>query len=381
MKAIAGLLFVAAGVAYGQTPPKLGPAEAVDIHVRSVEWHPGGTALVYSRDEANGIGIGIYRPGDPEGKVVLHLSKDDAWNCDWFPGSTSALVTVHKKISAAGVAKNEADVYLLDGKQQTSYLVFSKAVPQPEDIAVDCDLSPSLNHAICTVTEGKTTYHEVLPVNGGRMLPSTDIDQAVAQGFSGPTWSVDGTAIYGKGGQGLSINGANVTLSNAQDPESAITLTIKAQSATLDGRSFVLKFAPPEPPAGTPVLEVVPSNGVLRQVRSPGPWVDQPGSSPRFATVTGANWLSLQQLRGQAHSLWLIVRKPNPEPAPNADNPTVVVVNGIFRVGSGSQEQTVGPDTVGALVAAQADSGEIAPGEKSVSYLTDGVLFVRAIEG
>lgn len=348
--------------AFGQQLPKLSPATPVDIRVKSVQWHPHGDSLLYSRDEETGIGIGLYNLGDPEGKVVLHLAQTDEWDARWFAASSSALVTVHRKVTTQHGEKKEIAVYLLSGKQKTSYQVFSKFFDPKADVDVDADLSPLLTHAIFTVTEGKNTYHEVLPINGGRLIASSDIDQATEQGFSGPTWSKDGTAIYGKGGNGsysttldrLSDKIAFETAVASNDNGSA---TIKIESDDQGVKllndlqsvivRFTLKLQPPAPPAGTPVYEVVPANGVLRQVRSPGPWVDGKPPLTTLQQATNQNWLEFGRSRGSAKSLWLM--------------------------------RGAAKEAPGTLVAAQADAGEISPEEKAVEYTIDGALFVRVL--
>lgn len=348
--------------ALSQQLPKLSPATSVDIRVTSVQWHPHGDSLLYSRNEETGIGIGLYNLGDPEGKVVLHLGPADQWDANWFEGAPSALVTVHRKVTTPQGEKKEIAVYLLNGKQKTSYEVFSKLFDPKAEVDVDADLSPLLTHAIVTVTEGKKTYHEVLPINGGRLIASSDIDQATQQGFSGPTWSKDGTAIYGKGAGGTFVATFDRVSDKAvpdktagSNDNSGATLKIAVQDGNLKVLNDVdavlvglkLRLMPPAPPAGTPVYEVVPANGVLRQVRSPGPWVEVESAATTLQPATNQNWLDFGRSRGSAKSLWLM--------------------------------QGAKKDAIGTLVAAQADAGDIGPREKAVEYTIDGALFVRSL--
>jgi|GEM_PF-2436255 len=383
VKALAIVSIGVMGCAFAQTPPKIGPAQAVDIRVRSTDWQPRGQALLYSRDEDSGIGIGLYCPGDAEGKVVLHLGKDDQWSDDWFDGSTSALVTVYKHVLAVEGAGKEADVYLLDATHKTSYEVFSKTVFKPDDISVDSDLSPALNHAVVTVTEGKKTYHMVLPINGGRLVDSPDIDQALAEGFSGPTWSADGTAIYGKGGGNGTINlpiriSGNQGQATADGNSGSLVLQLSGELKISQGAgsSFILKLVPPSPPAGSPVLEVVPANGVLRPVRSPGPWVDQPKPLVALRPADGQSWLEFKTMRGSAHSLWLVRAKPRSV----RSSGNVFILSGSTQNGGASQPETSNTADLGVLVAANADSSDLAPDGRSIAYITDGALFIRRIE-
>ncbi|HVT13109.1 MAG TPA: hypothetical protein VHE55_12665 [Fimbriimonadaceae bacterium] len=350
--------------AFGQQLPKLSPATPVDIRVKSVQWHPHGSSLLYSRDEEGGTGIGLYNLGDAEGKVVLHLGPSDKWSAEWFEGAATALVTVYRQVMTAQGPKKEAAIYLLNGKQETSYQVFSRFYNVSDEVSLDCELSPLLVHAIVTVRQGKQTYHMVLPISGGRMIASSDIDQATEQGFAGPAWSKDGTAIYDKG--------AVQTLETVPENDNFITTTVDSQKAgevsgtinlvldksakidltTADDLTtnivhLLLKFRPSAPPAGTPVYEVVPANGVLRPVRSPGPWQGHAPHASTMKEVSHPCRLDFGRSSGNSKSLWLM--------------------------------RGEGTNAVGVMVAANADSAEIGPEEKAVEYILDGALFVRGL--
>jgi hypothetical protein len=366
---IASVILVAPW-AMAQRAPVLATPQAVDIRTESFQWQAHGEALLYRRTEENGFGVGIYRVGDPEGKVVLHLKKDDDYSAEWFDGVPCALVTVKRKITTPNGPANELDMYVLDAKQQSAYEVFSRAVSAPDDISADTELSPGLLHAIINIHEGKKAYHLVLPINGGQLVASPDIDQAEAQGFTGPAWSKDGTAIYGKGLPSGDLRfGSNgkpgtITLKAGNGGQTDLTGTIdlvldstaskvKGQSGEVPVLSSILAkiflLTPAAPPVGTPVLEVVPANGVLRQVLSKGPWLDQPGKETALETETHETWINFDRSRGSAHSVWL---STGPE---NARSRT--------------------------LIAPHADSAELAPEDKAVAYIVDGVLFVRRIQG
>ena len=337
--------------------PKLSDATAVDIRVSSVRWQPFGDALLYARDEDSGTGIGLYRASDSEGKVVLHLGKDDSWRSEWFSGCPFALVFVTRKVQAGWGSAKEGDVYLLDANQKTSYKVFSRIVHPKDELSIDAKLSPSLLHAVFTVHEGSSLYYAVLPNNGGRLVLSPDIDEAVKEGFAGPGWSVDGTATYAKSGS----NGQDRGQTDV-DPAETRTLqqyvartTDETVRLLLDARMALAEWAATTPPAGTPVLEVVPSNGTLRQVRSPGPWKwRKEGQADLFSTKQ-ALWLTYGRSRSLADSIWL---SDSPVPADPVRN----------------------PDAEGVMVAAHADSATIAPDDQAVAYVVDGALFVRQIE-
>lgn len=55
MRALFLLPLALACLAAAQTPPRLDTAQAVDIRVLTIDWHPLGSALLYSREEETGV--------------------------------------------------------------------------------------------------------------------------------------------------------------------------------------------------------------------------------------------------------------------------------------------------------------------------------------
>jgi hypothetical protein len=357
MKALSIAVLAAAlgSFAIGQQLPVLGDARPIDVRVDRVDWHPHGDALLYSRAEEGGVGVGVYRLGDVEGKVLVHLGEKDVWESYWLPGLTDALVVVYRNVSTGQGQQKEAAVYLLNGKAKTGTQVFSKIVPSTDQISLDVDISPSLLHAIFTVRIGKDLAHYVLPNNGGKLVASRDIDEAIKAGNFGPSWSQDGTAIYGgiPGNGGVfEVSDAKVATRVALDEkvqavaarEFAVSLTLAGGKLTSDNGVISFKMIPPAPPVGASVFEVVPSNGVLRPVRFKGPWVEAPGKPPAFQSKSNPSQLAFGQMHGSSTSLWLMTGK-----------------------------------TDGLLVAAHANQASIAPLGRAIAYVTDGALFVREI--
>jgi hypothetical protein len=363
MKALSVLTVAAslAGSALGQEQPVLGDAQAIDVRVDRIDWHPHGDALLYSRAENGGVGIGVYRIGDVEGKVLLHLGEKDTWESQWLEGYPDALVIVYRSVQTGQGQQKEAAVYLLNGKAKTETEVFSKVVPNNEKIDLDVDSSPSLLHAIFRVKTAKETNHYVLPINGGKLIAAREIDEAVKAGHYGPSWSQDGTAIYGgipgAGSVFTLRNGDHVTLGVPPDQaqvavaaEKAVvrelTLKLAADKAiSVGGTALEFKLVPPAPPVGASVFEVVPANGVLRPVRFKGAWQGAPTKPAKFESKTSTSQLVFGQVRGNSNSLWLMTGK-----------------------------------TAGVMVAAHATRATIAPGDGAVAYVTDGALFVREIK-
>ncbi|HVT13108.1 MAG TPA: hypothetical protein VHE55_12660 [Fimbriimonadaceae bacterium] len=344
MKWLALAAMAAAGACYAQKPPELGPPTAVDIRVQSVKWAPGGDALLYSRTEGKGVGLGLFVNGDDEGKVVLHLGHDDDWTAYWFYGETNALVTVQRQVTTTQGRKKEVAIYLLEGSRKDSSQVYSQFFDPGAQISVVPELSPSLTHAIVTIQDGKTAFYGVLPISGGKLIDSRDIAEAVAEHYSGPTWSKNGTAIFSKGDDSRVAGESKPILRNStitlEDSQAHKLAAEQALLFSLRGTSL--------PATGTPVLEVVPTNGVLRQVLSPGPWDEVRRQKRTDTWLFHPMRLELGHSSGTSKSLWII---------------------------SGSQE-----NAPGTLVAANADNAEIAPDEKAIDYTIDGALFVRQIK-
>lgn len=346
------MLVVLGSVAIAQRPPVLEEPKAVDVRVERFDWHPDGSALAYTRmEDEKGRGIGLYRVGDEEGKVLVHLKEGDTYESQWMEGTQALILIVYRKMQES----NQADIYVLNAKNRTAEQVYSKQ--SSERLDVDVDPSPSLLHAIFRIKEGKERHHFVLPLQGGRLRPSSDLDQAVDAGYFGPLWSVDGTAIYQKGAASASdpaLDKMAVAI-QARDKAEFELLQLKGGEITVQGEALmaekvraelVLRFRPIAPPAGTPVMEVVPANGVLRQVRFQGEWQEQAKPQSLNSTKAEPRTLEFRGIRGEARSLWIVVGK----------------------------DKNTAPAT---YVASHAQLASLAPNDKAIGYVTDSALFVR----
>ncbi len=350
-------------VTRGQALPVLDPPVPVDVRVESLMWHPKGEALLYCRAEGKGKGLGVYRVGADEGKVLVHLQEGDRWEAQWFEGAPCAIVITYRDHPVGKDKQIEATVHLLDARNNTARKVYGRTFAPGQRVDLNVDPSPGMIHAIFRVTDGKEQFHLVLPLSANTLLASPDLDRAVKEGFGGPFWSVDGTANYSKGGSAgrlASKLGQFSAANSARDAYVELTaqtlILQKSGGAKLEvlgdlpiiGNYFTVKLAAPAPPAGTDVLEVVPSNGVLRPVRFRGEWEsrDPEGLLP-LATRQSVSTLQLGVSQGQANSLWLI------------------------REGDKADQ--------GVLIAAHGSRAWVAPLNAAVAYVTDGALFVRAM--
>ncbi len=340
-------------------PPQLGPATPVDVRVESVNWHPRGEALLYTRSVGESIGIGTYVPGKAEGKVLVHLNRDDRWEAKWFEGSLAAIVNVYRVRKTAKGDQTEANVYVLDARAQSARGVFSRLSAPGQKLDLDVDPSPCLTHAIFRVREGEQTRHFVLRLGSGTLTPSAELDAAVGQGFRGPIWTVDGTAVYSQrhadewlplilrrsnsagGRDGAILVKYLTTVAKVQETqraelESAISLKTKLWVAS-----------PAPPPLGSPVLEVMPANGALRPVRFKGAWSSPVPENLGLAPRSVHSRLELGLAKGSANSFWLTLKALQDGP--------------------------------GSLIAANASQAWLAPWNTAVAYVTDGALFVKRI--
>lgn len=346
--------------------PVLGDPTAVDVRVTDVRWQPHGRGLIYSREEGEGSGLGVYAVGQKEGKVLIHLNKGDTWDSQWFDSDPIALVTLHRKIDTPAGPQTEITIHTFDTEKCEDRLLFTRIVPLNESWSVEADTSPSLVHAIFTLNDGKTTSHMVLPTHGNKLISGSEIDKAIKDGFGGPVWSVDGTAIFGKGlassnlfsakGMVFTLGGDGGDVAQAEAANKAIEVKLVldvSKAGRLSGggtgdMEFSLVSRPAPPPAGTAVLELMPGNAFLRSVKFKGPWVDKELAFPEMAPQSKRTMLEFGVSKGQSNSVWLTL------PQQQIDQ--------------------------GVLVSANATSVWVAPENRAVAYLTDGALIVRPIK-
>lgn len=358
------LLAIAGGVTQAQQLPRVGPPTGVDVNVANITWHPQGMGLLYTKPEANGTGIGVYALGQPEGEVVVHLGKNDRYEAQWFDHKTLATIIVYRNVDSEGEKYVQASVYLADAVKCQSQLLWSQAYSEKSGgVDLDVDVSPRLRHAIYRVKNGANRFHMVLPIGGTRLIPSADLDKAQREGLSGPSWSVDGTAVFAprvEGASSLSLGSAKITVTDSGDNVKIAGSPIKVTggstefSTALSEITFKLADSnlalwiakPPPPPVGATVLELMPANASLRQVRFKGPWQYRELAQNDVRTLSRPTNVQFGTAAFTANSLWL-VRGKQP-------------VDGL-------------------LLAAHSERSWIAPDATAVAFLTDGALFVREL--
>lgn len=342
--------------------PTLEPATAIDIRVKSVVWHPAGRALLYQREENQGTAIGLFAPGQKQGQLLLHLGKDDSWEAQWFDASTDVAVIVYHPYKEGNEEYRQVTIHLLNADKDTDKPIYERHAPASQKLDVDLDPSPSLLHAIFRIKENGKAGQFVMPAGGGQLIESNDIEQAVAQGYSGPAWSIDGTANYSKGNAELGarvveaeakadlVQFSQAAQANQGNDDKAKALRVQLLESLEYSRALLAARSAPE--AGSPVLEVMPASGLMRPVRFRGPWNYKLGSLPNYQATGQKVTVQFGASKGQANSLWLALAPAAEKGAP-AIPPTAV------------------------LVTPEADKACLSPVMNGISYLTSGALFVR----
>ena len=313
-----------AGFACSQNGPiNLGEAKPIDVLVKEVEWQPQGKVLIYRRDQEQGSALGVWEPGKFQGKVVLPIQKGESWDTTWLADSNSAVVVVEGPAAEAKAKSKTIKIYIVDGDTQKATLMFSQTFEEKLNPSVEVNASPSLKHAIITFRNTQGTVHKVLTLGGGDFTNSPDLDKAEKEGLGGPTWSLDGTAIYsnsgGNNGRVLKVGQEAFITLDGNTSSTAGVLSVNDEFSvrltTIDSTllnditastiKLVFRLSPPVPTMGTNVLELMPSNAILRPVRFRGAWN---GGNELSAMVVPQNQsilLHFDQSNAQDISVWL----------------------------------------------------------------------------
>lgn len=362
-----GVMVLAASASFAQQSKglELGDAKAIDIHASEVTWHPNGLSFLYNRETEDGRSLGTYCLDKKEGKALLPLDKDETYDVYWLSNSNSAIVVLSVKATGTQQPSTRIRMVLVDATLQTTKPLYNETFENKSLPSVDVDQSPLLRHAIVTLRNTTGVRHMVLCLGDARLVDAPDLDRAEKEGLSGPSWSVDGTAIYSNSparsllGSKIVVNDALLDSQKATDQTSSqskeelrqITLDVVEVKGLLvsssSGKEFRFKIMPPTPATGANVLELMPSNAVLRPVRFRGPW--QPVNSGREPLIPRNQSVVLQFDRSNAqdNSVW---------------------------IKRGTQAGT--PAT---LLGVHVSQTWLSPNQNAVAYLIDGALFVRTI--
>ncbi|HLO97078.1 MAG TPA: hypothetical protein VK171_00670, partial [Fimbriimonas sp.] len=251
-------------------------------------------------------------------------------------------------------------IYLVDAETQSAKQLFSEVYEKKILPNFEIDTSPLLKHAIVKMSLNNQVRHLVLCQGTASLVPSPDLDRASKQGLNGPSWSVDGTAVYGEfpNNKIVYLGGAKVITTDSQSEVEALTAqnTIRISEvvltfdksdrseAVVTSRLAVFK---PTPEKGSAVLELMPSNPVLRPVKFRGPWSFANMMKLPLSSKNHPILLTYGKSSQQDHSVWL--------------------------------KRGTDPSAPGTLLAVHASKVWIDPAQTGVAYLIDGALFFRTI--
>lgn len=372
MRAITCFVALFAGItAYAQVP-KLGEAKFVAAKANAVRWNRAGDFLSFGFQAKGGHwdSLGLFDCAKGSGATILTPgSTSNIENYEWLGGKPIVLADVSDTVAG----QKRRSLVALDGRTMKSRTIWTADFKPNENVSVNWECSPTLPHAIVTVTAGKLTRHLVVALGANDALYATDIDKAVSQGIEFAGWSVDGTALYGAGSAsaGKLFNDVVIDFAtNSTTTGEAKQASAKAQGDAQATVAFyeairdsdltsVLKFktslslsllakrAQPAFAPGELVWEVLPSNGVMRQVKFQGYLPELEHKKPRLALTDKPDRLEFKASQGKTKALWL---------TPNGESPTE-----------------------GVLVSPQAEDSWIQPNEQSVVFTVNGVLFFRSI--
>lgn len=338
-------------LAIGNHHVELGESRFVAEGISKFAWSPDGEDIAYATKDR----IGVFSLQNQDSVPLVKLDpQEEVQEIAWLNVGHEVLVLTRKPLAEGDKPTDVLTVRTIDSRQQTCKELLTLARPRnagPPEI----DVSPSLAFALLGVEEDNHVDYYVL-TTGGRITRSADIDEAIKEGKDFCAWSIQGTALFGQ-------PTARVIVSDLIDAgdSGTIRMLVKARlefayanlvSEKLgDSFSLVLNNNRVSQPLeqGQEVLECVPGNGALRQIRFNGDYQDQPKRQPRLGLFSQTVPVSLPNNRASADVLWLAA-------AADAKNPD----KGLL-IGAGLDKWWMGPD------------------EKLVAFRAHGSLFVRPI--
>jgi len=259
-------------------------------------------------------------------------------------------------------------IYALDGKKLNVTKLATEDFLPARKPRISIATSPSLPHAIITVSTAEKVTYCVVTLHAGALVVSTDLASAFEQGNGFDGWTTDGTAFFTKdskddltGNDGvvslpvvLSALGASNNSGSSTDSGSSLSIVIQLDSTSVSNLVFALKGenivavkAQPAISPGSVGLELMPTNGNLRQVRFPGYWTDEGAKPTPTALTTKEHTLAFRDSKSGTRALWL---------TPNEKDPKF-----------------------GILVSLQAESAWLHPDGHTAAFTVNGVLFVKTV--
>ena len=361
---------------------KVGPPEFVAKNVRNVTWSNDGRSLVYETSDSKGRKLGVYDLDGQDGKTVLDIPEGtDLDQIVWLNSGKKCLAVLKQRTTGTTVTVN-----LLDAHGLTARQVWTHTYGPKQAANVMIEPSPTLAHALLTVTGEKADEVWVLTLGGGSVVFSRDIQAAQMQGSSFAGWSQSGTAIFGPGTKNSEfvIDGkqGDIKADKQSDGVNVTAITISAVKLSLDGHSGVVESdgglksslvflarLRPNYETGASVLECMPANAALRQIKFQGYYADPLVDEPNAEIRSENQQLVMGKSKAGANSLWIVPQ--NLPPQDKAPAHTGIVVE--------TPKREVQKPEWGVLVSAQADQAWPAPQLTAVAFTWNGALFVRPV--
>jgi hypothetical protein len=343
------LLFV---ISAGQTLPlqvegrsyMLGAPALVAGNVEESLWSQDGADLLYITSTQKGTQVGLYSLKTASGGIAAVLPLGEKLEkAVWLNAGHKALIVSRRKVDGREIETDLLTIRVLAVEGTTSEQLWSSEFATAMSAKIEFDLSPILAHALIKLSSSDNRTFLVLTSGAKSIVQSADLIEAMKHGEELVGWSSNGTALFPAPTRGLT------RLDFAKESFNAFYSTQRRVPVLSDlpvvGRFFTT--APTTFDEGDPVLECVPSNGVLRPVRFPGFY--QKPEEPRFPL--GLNVVSSELRMG-----------PSTQP-----------VQALWLIGRGETVKR------GVLISAEAKGGALSPTGRTVAFICHGALFVRAV--
>lgn len=329
------------------------PPKAVAVGVDDVFWKKDGTALAYYATDSDGAYLGVYDVVDAKAKEMLRFPEGTNVHFEqWLPSRPIYLMVLSYPVGD----QKRFVVTSLDARNLRAVEIWSQQYAKDAEVGFDVNTSPSLDHALITVTDLDGRHPIVVTDGAMNTVYSRDVAKAWREGMSFAGWSADGTAYFQGGteqpAQTIAIDSDTALVSKAL---STIELQFKVEGNFLAELPIVGMFwrvRPVAPVAGIPVYELMPRNGVLRPILSRGPFID--------AEVL-------------PHVVW-----PKDEEAVVRSNERLDGTGSIWLVRlTGDENAPYGNE--GVLVSGERGKSWMCEDGNWIAYETAGALFVRRI--
>lgn len=332
---------------------EVGAPHAVSVGVTEVFWKRDGAALAYYASDLDGTYLGVYDVEKGVAKEMLRFPEGTEVRFEqWLPQRPVYLmVTTHPVGDQLRYVVHSIDVRNLRAVE-----IWSQQYEKGADVGIDVNASPSLDHALITVTDAEGRHPIVVTEGATNTVYSRDVAKAWQEGMSFAGWSADGTAYF-QGAGAASSKPLNVTAADTfyTGEKGTIELTFRVQGNVLSELPIIgllFKPLPVAPAAGVPVYELMPRNGALRPVLSRGPY-----AAPEMLP----------------HVVW-----PKEEEAVVSAEDRLDGTGSIWLVAlTGDEAQPYGRE--GVLVSGERGKSWMCEDGNWIAYETAGALFVRQI--